>query len=59
MACGLTHWAVTPLDLVKCRRQVDSKLYKGNVQAWRLISSQEVRGRSSYSTLECLVYLRS
>ncbi|ORY66151.1 mitochondrial carrier domain-containing protein [Pseudomassariella vexata] len=37
LACGLTHTAVTPLDLVKCRRQVDSKLYKGNFQAWGLI----------------------
>ena len=33
-AQGLTHAAVTPLDLVKVRRQVDSKLYKGNFQAW-------------------------
>ncbi|KAK8125860.1 uncharacterized protein PG998_001619 [Apiospora kogelbergensis] len=41
MACGLTHTAVTPLDLVKCRRQVDSKLYKGNFQAWGLIFRQE------------------
>jgi len=41
MACGFTHWAVTPLDLVKCRRQVDSKLYKGNFEAWRKISSAE------------------
>jgi solute carrier family 25 phosphate transporter 3 len=32
MACGLTHTAVTPLDLVKCRRQVDSKMYKGNFE---------------------------
>ncbi|EON97947.1 putative mitochondrial phosphate carrier protein 2 protein [Phaeoacremonium minimum UCRPA7] len=37
MACGLTHTAVTPLDLVKTRRQVDSKLYKGNFQAWGMI----------------------
>ncbi|KAI1813296.1 mitochondrial phosphate carrier protein [Poronia punctata] len=45
MACGLTHTAVTPLDLVKCRRQVDSKLYKGNFQAWGLIYRQEgIRG---------------
>ncbi|KAI1637938.1 mitochondrial carrier domain-containing protein [Biscogniauxia mediterranea] len=45
LACGLTHTAVTPLDLVKCRRQVDSKLYKGNFQAWRLIYGKEgVRG---------------
>ncbi|KAI0147563.1 mitochondrial phosphate carrier protein [Xylariaceae sp. FL1272] len=45
MACGLTHTAVTPLDLVKCRRQVDSKLYKGNFQAWGLIYRAEgIRG---------------
>jgi solute carrier family 25 phosphate transporter 3 len=31
---GLTHAVVTPLDLVKTRRQVDSKLYKSNFQAW-------------------------
>ncbi|KAI0137079.1 mitochondrial carrier domain-containing protein [Xylariales sp. AK1849] len=41
LACGLTHTAVTPLDLVKCRRQVDSKLYKGNFQAWGLIGRAE------------------
>ena len=42
---GLTHTAVTPLDLVKCRRQVDSKLYRSNIQAWRTISSAEgIRG---------------
>ncbi|KAK4939314.1 Cu/Pi carrier [Elasticomyces elasticus] len=45
LACGLTHTAVTPLDLVKCRRQVDPKLYKGNFEAWRKIGSAEgVRG---------------
>ncbi|RYP89660.1 hypothetical protein DL770_004238 [Monosporascus sp. CRB-9-2] len=41
LACGLTHTAVTPLDLVKTRRQVDSKLYKSNFQAWGLIYRQE------------------
>ncbi|KAI9679974.1 MAG: hypothetical protein M1817_004989 [Caeruleum heppii] len=41
LACGTTHTAVTPLDLVKCRRQVDSKLYKGNVEAWRMIYRAE------------------
>ncbi|KAL8641104.1 MAG: hypothetical protein Q9228_002049 [Teloschistes exilis] len=40
-ACGLTHTAVTPLDLVKCRRQVDSKLYKGNFEAWGRIGRAE------------------
>lgn len=37
IACGPTHTAVTPLDLVKTRRQVDSKLYKSNIQAWKTI----------------------
>lgn len=41
LACGLTHTAVTPLDLVKCRRQVDSKLYKGNFEAWGKIARAE------------------
>ncbi|KAH8775503.1 mitochondrial carrier domain-containing protein [Diaporthe sp. PMI_573] len=45
MACGLTHTAVTPLDVVKTRRQVDSKLYTGNFQAWGKIYRVEgVRG---------------
>lgn len=29
LACGLTHAAVTPLDVVKCRMQADKNLYKG------------------------------
>jgi solute carrier family 25 phosphate transporter 3 len=28
LACGLTHTAICPLDVVKCRRQVDPTLYK-------------------------------
>ncbi|KAK4157821.1 mitochondrial carrier domain-containing protein [Chaetomidium leptoderma] len=45
MACGLTHAALTPLDLVKTRRQVDAKLYKSNFQGWGLIYRTEgIRG---------------
>lgn len=45
LACGLTHAAVTPLDLVKTRRQVDSKLYTSNVQGWKMMYRAEgVRG---------------
>jgi solute carrier family 25 (mitochondrial phosphate transporter), member 3 len=45
IACGPTHTFVTPLDLVKTRRQVDPKLYRGNFQAWRSIFAKEgVRG---------------
>ncbi|KAK6825917.1 mitochondrial carrier [Apiospora arundinis] len=41
IACGPTHTSVTPLDLVKCRRQVDSSIYTSNVQAWRKIYATE------------------
>jgi len=41
IACGPTHTAVTPLDLVKCRRQVDPKIYSSNVSAWRSIMKAE------------------
>ncbi|OJK00879.1 hypothetical protein ASPACDRAFT_77759 [Aspergillus aculeatus ATCC 16872] len=42
---GPTHTAVTPLDLVKCRRQVDPKIYTSNLSAWRSIMAKEgVRG---------------
>ncbi|KAL3492517.1 mitochondrial carrier domain-containing protein [Aspergillus germanicus] len=45
LACGLTHTAVTPLDLIKCRRQVDSALYKSNMDAFRKIRTAEgIRG---------------
>ena len=27
-ACGLTHALTTPLDLIKCRKQIDPKIYK-------------------------------
>ena len=37
----MTHTAVTPLDLVKCRRQVDTKLYKGNFDGWNKIARAE------------------
>ncbi|KAI9871740.1 MAG: Cu/Pi carrier, partial [Watsoniomyces obsoletus] len=45
LACGTTHTAVTPLDLVKCRRQVDPAMYKGNFEAWGKIGRAEgIRG---------------
>ncbi|RDW65324.1 hypothetical protein BP5796_10016 [Coleophoma crateriformis] len=37
IACGPTHTAVTPLDLVKVRRQVDPKIYSSNFGAWKTI----------------------
>ncbi|KAL5594484.1 hypothetical protein BROUX41_001416 [Berkeleyomyces rouxiae] len=45
LACGTTHTAVTPLDVVKTRRQVDPHVYKSNVQGWKTIyANQGMRG---------------
>ncbi|OZJ04686.1 hypothetical protein BZG36_02542 [Bifiguratus adelaidae] len=41
LACGPTHSLVTPLDLVKCRRQVDPKIYTSNLQGWKQIIKSE------------------
>ncbi|EGD88463.2 hypothetical protein H113_04992 [Trichophyton rubrum MR1459] len=41
LACGLTHAAVTPLDLAKCRLQVDPTMYKGIIDAWGKIGRAE------------------
>jgi len=40
LSCGITHTAVTPLDLVKCRLQVDKAKYKNLGQGFK-ISFQE------------------
>ncbi|KAK3102769.1 hypothetical protein FSP39_013829, partial [Pinctada imbricata] len=36
LSCGITHTAVVPLDLVKCRIQVNPEKYKGIVNGFRL-----------------------
>ena len=41
LACGLTHTAVTPLDVVKCNMQIDPKSYTGIFQAFGKIGSQQ------------------
>ncbi|ODV58187.1 Cu/Pi carrier [Ascoidea rubescens DSM 1968] len=41
LACGPTHSAVTPLDLIKCRRQVSSALYKSNLEGLKTILKGE------------------
>ncbi len=37
VACGATHTAVTPLDVVKCNMQTDPKNYTGIVQVRALL----------------------
>merc|ERR1711970_520182 len=45
LSCGITHTAVVPLDLVKCRIQVDPTKYKGIFQAGTLtVKESGVRG---------------
>merc|ERR1712032_1394489 len=36
LSCGITHTAVTPLDLVKCRLQVDKEKYKNLGNGFKL-----------------------
>jgi len=38
LSCGLTHLAVTPLDVVKCRMQTQPEVYKGISQGFGLAS---------------------
>lgn len=45
LSCGITHTAVVPLDLIKCRIQVDPTKYKGIFQGGKLTVKEEgVRG---------------
>lgn len=45
LSCGITHTAVVPLDLVKCRIQVNPEKYKGIFQGGSLTVKEEgVRG---------------
>jgi len=41
LACGLTHCAVTPLDLVKCRRQVNPDMYPSLVSGLRTVGKAD------------------
>jgi solute carrier family 25 phosphate transporter 3 len=41
LACGLTHTAVTPLDVVKCRKQVNPKIYKSLGDGLKTIKAEK------------------
>lgn len=40
-SCGLTHLAVTPLDVAKCNMQVDPTKYKGLIGSIKTIMAEE------------------
>jgi len=41
LSCGITHTAIVPLDLVKCRIQVDPAKYKGIFNGFRVSVAEE------------------
>ncbi|KAL8600101.1 hypothetical protein ACOMHN_009708 [Nucella lapillus] len=41
LSCGLTHTAVVPLDLVKCRIQVDAAKYGNIIKGFRVTLAEE------------------
>merc|ERR1712062_14638 len=41
LSCGLTHTAVVPLDLVKCRIQVDPGKYKNIVSGFKITLAED------------------
>ncbi|KAJ8956233.1 hypothetical protein NQ318_014964 [Aromia moschata] len=45
LSCGITHTAIVPLDLVKCRIQVDPDKYKNIITGFRVtIKEDGIRG---------------
>jgi solute carrier family 25 phosphate transporter 3 len=41
LSCGITHTAIVPLDLIKCRIQVNPEKYKGIVSGFRTTVAEE------------------
>merc|ERR1712121_455394 len=41
LSCGITHTAVMPLDLVKCRLQVDSAKYQNLAKGFKISVAEE------------------
>lgn len=39
LSCGLTHAAITPLDVVKCRMQTNPEVYTGVFKGFNIISN--------------------
>ncbi|ORX72510.1 phosphate carrier protein 2 [Linderina pennispora] len=41
LACGTTHFSMTPIDMIKCRIQVDKKAYTGIFDGLRKVAAKE------------------
>jgi len=44
MACGLTHAIITPLDLIKCRKQVNPDMYPSMVAGLKTVHAADGMG---------------
>jgi hypothetical protein len=55
LSCGITHTMVTPLDLVKCRIQVNPEKYKSVVNGFRV--SKHTYLFAIFKTLDRLLLL--
>jgi solute carrier family 25 phosphate transporter 3 len=55
LACGLTHAAICPLDIIKCRMQVDPGTYKSIGDAFTKIKAQEGFGGFKLGFLPTLI----
>ncbi|CAM4716267.1 unnamed protein product [Lepidochelys kempii] len=57
VSCGLTHTAVVPLDLVKCRMQAEPSRYRGMLQGFALTVEEEgMRGLAKGWAPTCVGY---
>lgn len=41
LSCGITHTVICPLDIVKCRKQVNPTIYKSIGDGFKVIHAQE------------------
>ncbi|OAY73447.1 Mitochondrial phosphate carrier protein 2, mitochondrial [Ananas comosus] len=45
LSCGLTHTAITPLDVIKCNMQIDPAKYKNTMSGFKIVlKEQGLRG---------------
>lgn len=57
LSCGVTHTAVVPLDLVKCRIQVDPAKYKGIFNGFKVsVAEGGMRGLAKGWAPTCIGY---
>ncbi|KAJ1948321.1 Cu/Pi carrier, partial [Linderina pennispora] len=41
LACGLTHYSMTPVDMLKCRMQVNKSMYNGIFDGFKKVAAAD------------------